>query len=447
MKYKDPITGELKSITVKSGDTLPLGTIVEFDGTEVPDGYEEVSYEETGSMGNIVVDDITCKNLFDKTKEIKLNSNLDADGNISSNTGLFVQLYYIPVKPNTTYTISTANGNYKRIGQYDNSKTFISRLVSGASDTQYTFTTDSNCYYIRVACSITDLDSIQLEPGSVATEYTPYKKFSYNSTDSMGEIVVDDIIGKNLIPNEAKNKTISGITFTVNKDKSITISGTALGHADIYIKNAWGSTVPFITLNGEYTLSTGANNSNVVLYLVNGTTVVSSTSSKITQTFNNREITCVFLRVNSGSTVNATIYPQLEKGSVATNYVEYDSYSNNEAKEYADSLDAMNLKCVYKRTNWSNALVTSTVNVNAGDGGASYLISYTGHNSTGNATNVYLGLLRCGYNGNNYAIIEIAKNSGAGGIDISFNVDANGYLTHQNGASNGATNLAIYKLT
>lgn len=152
--------------------------------------YKKYGYNSQESMGEIVVDDITCKNLFDKNIEIKLNSNLDADGTISDNTGLFVQLYYISVKPNTTYTISTKNGNYKRIGQYDNSKTFISRLVSGASDAQYTFTTASNCYYIRVACSITDLDSIQIEKGSVATEYVGHKEYENKVLYSTNEQVI-----------------------------------------------------------------------------------------------------------------------------------------------------------------------------------------------------------------------------------------------------------------
>ena len=46
MKYKDPITGEYKTIHMKTSDTLPVGTIVSFDGDEIPEGYEEVIGEE-----------------------------------------------------------------------------------------------------------------------------------------------------------------------------------------------------------------------------------------------------------------------------------------------------------------------------------------------------------------------------------------------------------------
>lgn len=44
MKYRDPETGELKPvITGVSGDTLPIGSIVEFEGATVPSGWEETS--------------------------------------------------------------------------------------------------------------------------------------------------------------------------------------------------------------------------------------------------------------------------------------------------------------------------------------------------------------------------------------------------------------------
>ena len=43
MKYK--YNNQWKDLTVKAGDTLPIGTIVDYDGTAIPTGYEEV--EET----------------------------------------------------------------------------------------------------------------------------------------------------------------------------------------------------------------------------------------------------------------------------------------------------------------------------------------------------------------------------------------------------------------
>lgn len=40
MKYND--NGEVKEITVKTLDTLPVGAIIDYDGSEVPDGWVTV---------------------------------------------------------------------------------------------------------------------------------------------------------------------------------------------------------------------------------------------------------------------------------------------------------------------------------------------------------------------------------------------------------------------
>lgn len=46
MKYRDPITGELKDVYVKASDTLPIGSTIEIpDDMSIPDGWEEVEEE------------------------------------------------------------------------------------------------------------------------------------------------------------------------------------------------------------------------------------------------------------------------------------------------------------------------------------------------------------------------------------------------------------------
>ena len=43
MKIND--NGTIKDLVVKASDTLPIGTIVEYDGDTIPSGYEEVKNE------------------------------------------------------------------------------------------------------------------------------------------------------------------------------------------------------------------------------------------------------------------------------------------------------------------------------------------------------------------------------------------------------------------
>lgn len=61
MKYKDPVTGEWKEIYSKTADTLPVGTVVEFEGEEVPAGWEEV-IEEKSLVGRYVGAQASIKN-------------------------------------------------------------------------------------------------------------------------------------------------------------------------------------------------------------------------------------------------------------------------------------------------------------------------------------------------------------------------------------------------
>ena len=41
MKYRDPETGEFKELYAKAVDTLPVGTVVDYEGNEIPAGWEE----------------------------------------------------------------------------------------------------------------------------------------------------------------------------------------------------------------------------------------------------------------------------------------------------------------------------------------------------------------------------------------------------------------------
>lgn len=54
MKYKDE-QGNWKELSVKAADTLPVGTIVDYDGDTVPDGYEKVDDFSIVSISDIFI--------------------------------------------------------------------------------------------------------------------------------------------------------------------------------------------------------------------------------------------------------------------------------------------------------------------------------------------------------------------------------------------------------
>ena len=160
----------------------------------------------------------------------------------------------------------------------------------------------------------------QLEEGSVATDYkvnTGSKevlKVSYNS--------------RNLIPYPYFSNTITnnGVTYTVNANGSIKVSGTASAdnNSIFFIRN---NTLPLTLKKGEqYTLSGHIEGSEVTFSMQDSSfkqtiSVTNTTTSKsFTTLYSNYYMWLVVLK---GTTVDTVVYPQLEMGNKATDYVPY----------------------------------------------------------------------------------------------------------------------------
>lgn len=87
MKYND--NGAWKELNVKVSDTLPIGSIVEYDGDTVPIGYEEVNSYSTNEVktGDTWIDG---KPIYRKVWAFELSNNADLDGNLGlTNTNNF----------------------------------------------------------------------------------------------------------------------------------------------------------------------------------------------------------------------------------------------------------------------------------------------------------------------------------------------------------------------
>ena len=91
---------------------------------------------------------------------------------------------YIPVRPNTTYTLTGCGGPQNNTGAYlwDANKNFICRMV-GLHQNKVVFTTTDQCYYVDLQLLSSeygenqyDIDALQLEESPVATSYEPYFK-------------------------------------------------------------------------------------------------------------------------------------------------------------------------------------------------------------------------------------------------------------------------------
>lgn len=132
-----------------------------------------------GNLGDIEINSITCKNLFNKNTII--NGWLRYTDNIlmDPTNETFMTSDYIEVTANETYTINFYNSTSLDSGGimfYDTNKNWIE---PGIPETQQiiTFTTPTNAKYVRFVLRNDAKDYVQLEKGDEATKYTDYKTF------------------------------------------------------------------------------------------------------------------------------------------------------------------------------------------------------------------------------------------------------------------------------
>lgn len=239
-------------------------------------------------MGDLVVDSIRTKNMFDKNSVLMGYEIKGADGTVSTNNNYYVS-DYIPVKPNTNYYLTKTNNGTSNCF-YDINKNFISTIIKD----QGVITTpdNSNVYYMRFNGSPSDLDNVQVEEGSVATEYKPFQNLDktldiystseirigtwidgkpiYRKTILRTDAITADtehVIDMN-ISNIDIITNISGVLSSSNKqvyrqintynlpntNSSISMFAQIDGIVKIYAKENWGSPNIIITL--EYTKTT-----------------------------------------------------------------------------------------------------------------------------------------------------------------------------------------------
>lgn len=140
--------------------------------------------------------------------------------------------------------------------------------------------------------------------------------------------------GKNKLQVIAESKTQYGMTYTVNADGSISVSGTPTGNAQLLLNNR----IPLSASMGNITLSGLSNATNVVwnnfvLYDSNGnvtaTLMSGTTYTKAPITFDISSYTDTaygilgIKRRSNDTACSGTVYPQIEIGTSATDFEPY----------------------------------------------------------------------------------------------------------------------------
>ena len=138
------------------------------------------------------------------------------------------------------------------------------------------------------------------------------------------------VCGRNLLPPRETGGVMNGITFTVNGDGSITLSGTATNRAAIYFVNTYHK---IVLSKGTYTIGVRSvipDGCSVSLGHYAGQhyagSILRLTAGEASKSFQVSDITGYlegFFEILSGTTVNTTIYPMLNLGSTILPYEPY----------------------------------------------------------------------------------------------------------------------------
>lgn len=122
------------------------------------------------------------RNNYGYPKYVTSAEYVDGVWRISNSAGGYGVAFPVEVKPNTNYFVSISN-NYVNVGFYDKDGNFLSYWYTDKYETDGDyFTTPANCAIMTVCLTpssvntINEFSNVQLEVGTAATEYEPYKE-------------------------------------------------------------------------------------------------------------------------------------------------------------------------------------------------------------------------------------------------------------------------------
>jgi hypothetical protein len=139
---------------------------------------------------------ITGKNLFDKSKILTDQLLNIATGGTSTSTGYHTSEQFIPIVAGQSYTLK----NVRIYAFYTNLKAFINGVNTGNNNATVTVTPVQNGF-MKISLFNTNLNTVQVEKGSVATAYEEYKeqipnmKLTDTQKQSVLELIQDDSLG------------------------------------------------------------------------------------------------------------------------------------------------------------------------------------------------------------------------------------------------------------
>ena len=232
----------------------------------------------------------------------------------------------------------------------------------------------------------------------------------------LGNVEQDVREGYNLLENTLTDKTVNGITVKINKDKSITLNGTATSNTSLDITGNFA-----ITEQSIFSGMCDGYGYNKMLIQIQGSDYNVNVPNSTPQVLQPKDNVKVRIYIYAGTSItNAMIKPQINKGTVAK---PYEQYGVSPSPEYPSEIRAVGDKgsVEIKKTTANYYNVKSYVGSNPPLVDKDDWITLTGNNTETSAK--YLNYFTENLNlniGKNYWIVAEIKNvSGKGTFHVT----------------------------
>jgi len=266
-------------------------------------------------MGNIIVNSVTSKNLFNINGEFLKSGN--PSYNISENKlivigGNFDSIYEdIPITENTKYTISFKNRTGK-VSIYLNNIWYCDILTGLETAFSSGTNTKLRLYFFGTSDGSGIYEDIMLEKGDKKTEYTPYKKYGYRtniitvSNDSNGNSYTST--------NPYETQAIPFDMIVSRLGSQLTITNTTNIHV--------GTSISKVLINGNILVVGDYTGSIGIQLATNRKAVIYSSFVYKTGYFSSIVISNALLDVSEGEEIFALFY--IEQAG-QTHYINYEN--------------------------------------------------------------------------------------------------------------------------
>ena len=365
----DKINGKMTAVIEEQSEQSEKLTKVEQDVNGITSKVSSVEQsvenitkiEGTAEGKNIYIDDASAeplidimlegesqqatrsgKNLLDNTATTKISNGItftvNSDGTVlvdgtndtSANSSLVINRY--DLSPGT-YILNGcpsggASNTYRLAIQETGSYSILGSIDIGNGSREFTIDTTTSvqiAIFIQKGLTINNLlFKPMLREATIADD--TYEQYGASpSPDYRSKI--ENLEGENICPSLNTTRTINGVTFTKNKDGSITMNGTATAETTypINVNTTTNTRTVLLKANSKYKMLSSYESGKYttqVFYLKNN---VMTYSSSLIETVEETKVG-MYIRVYKDAVLdNVTIYPQITKGEEYKPYVPYNS--------------------------------------------------------------------------------------------------------------------------